>query len=273
MKTRHSVIVGFASIAVAAALVGGGLVSRRTTPPGGAPVRSVRVAAASDLQYALPVLVAAFRDRHPGIDVQAAYGSSGTFVAQLINGAPFDLFMSADIDYPRQVQARGLAAPDSEFVYATGHLVVWVPADSPIDVGAPGMDVLADSRIARIAIANPEHAPYGRAAAEALRRSGLYERVKEKLVLGDTVSQAMQFVQSGAAQAGIVGLSLAVAPAIEKTGRYWIVPEALYTPLAQGGIIMRAAADLAAAQAFRAFVLGADGRGVLARFGFSPPAT
>jgi molybdate transport system substrate-binding protein len=270
MKSARVVLVGLAVLA-AAILVGGGLVSRRTT--GGTPVRTVRVAAASDLRYALPVLVDAFRERHRGIGVQIAYGSSGTFVAQLFNGAPFDLFMSADIDYPRQIEARGLAAAASEFVYAIGHLVVWVPADSPIDIGAAGVDVLGDPRIARIAIANPEHAPYGRAAEEALRRSGIYERVKDKLVLGDTVAQALQFVQSGAAQAGIVGLSLAAAPVVDKTGKYWVVPETLHTRLEQGGIIMQAAADMDAAQAFRGFVLSAEGRDVLARFGFSLSAT
>jgi molybdate transport system substrate-binding protein len=239
------------------------------TPAGG---RRVRVAAAADLNVALGELITQFRAAHD-VDVTVSYGSSGTFYAQLLNQAPFDLFLSADLEYPRQLAARGLTVPDGEFLYGIGRLVVWVPNASPLDVQRDGIEALADPRVTHIAIANPQHAPYGRAAIAALRGSGLYDAVKSKIVNGENVAQAMQFAQSGAADAGVVALSLVLAPNAKDSGRWAEIPLRLYPRMEQGGTILKWAGDLESARALRAFVLGAEGRAVLKRYGFFLPGS
>jgi molybdate transport system substrate-binding protein len=229
----------------------------------------VRIAAASDIRYALDDMAVRLGQAVPGLEV--VYGSSGTLFAQLTNGAPFDLFLSADVEYPRQLTARGLTLAGTEFRYADGRLALWAPASSAIDVENKGMDALVDPGVAHVAIANPAHAPYGRAAEAAMRQAGIYDRVKSKIVLGENVSQALQFVQSGAAEVGVVALSLALAPALQTSGKYWTVPRELHPPLEQGGVIMKAAEDPEAARAVRTFMLGAEGRKILGAYGFSVP--
>ncbi|HZR22423.1 MAG TPA: molybdate ABC transporter substrate-binding protein [Vicinamibacterales bacterium] len=231
----------------------------------------LRIAAAADLNAALGELVARFTASHP-IDVTVTYGSSGTFYAQLVNDAPFDLFFSADVEYPRRLAAQGKTLADSEFQYAVGRLVLWVPKGSPIDPARDGLNALASRTVAHVAIANPDHAPYGRAAVAALQAEQVYDAVRHKIVFGENVAQALQFVQSGAADAGIVALSLALAPASRDAGRYAEVPLGEYPRIDQGGAILRWAADVESARAFRAFVIGADGRAILRQFGFSMPA-
>jgi molybdate transport system substrate-binding protein len=255
-------------VATALALAFGGACGR-TAP---APRPAIRIAAAADLRFALDELVGVFQQAHPGLTVSVSYGSSGNFYSQLLNGAPFDVFLSADLAYPRQLADRNLIVPHSEFTYGVGHLVIWVPAASAVDVERLGLQALADRSIAHVAIANPAYAPYGRAAQAALQSAGVYEAVKEKLVLGESVSQALQFVQSGAADAGIVALSLALSPPVAAQGRYAAVPLDLYPRMEQGGIVLLAAVDPAAAMAFRAFMLSAPASAVLQRFGFYPPA-
>ena len=215
-------------------------------------------------------LVARFSASH-AVDVDASYGSSGTFYAQLLNQAPFDVFLSADLEYPRQLAARGLTLEGGEFQYAVGRLVVWVPSSSSLDVGHTGLQGLAAASIARVSIANPDHAPYGRAAVAALHSAGVYDAVRPKLVFGENVAQALQFVQSGAADAGIVALSLALAPAARDAGRYAEIPLDQYPRIDQGGTILKWAADVDAARALRAYVLSADGRAVLRQYGFFLP--
>jgi len=233
--------------------------------------RRLDVAAAADLKFAMDELVGAFGRSHRDITVSVSYGSSGNFLSQIQNGAPFDLFFSADIDYPRRLALAGLAPKGSEFLYAVGRIVVWVPAASrvPVNLGAQ-----APTRpdVRRIAIANPKHAPYGRAAEAALRKLGVYAAVQDKLVFGENVAQAAQFVQGGAADAGILALSLAVAPAMVKDGRYFELPLDSYPRMDQGGIILNRARDPEAARAFRDFVLGSEGRVTLKRYGFFLPA-
>lgn len=233
--------------------------------------RLVRVAAAADLKFALDDISAAFRTQHPDITVQVSYGSSGNFFAQLSNRAPFDMFFSADVDYPRQLIAQGVAAKDTEFLYAVGRLVVWVPRASALDLTRLGMHALADPAVRKIAIANPKHAPYGRAAEAAMKTLGVYETVRERLVYGENIAQTAQFVQTGAADIGIIALSLAVAPVLKDDGRYWEVPLESYPRIEQGGVILSWATDATAAQAVRAFVLGAEGRAILERYGFFLP--
>jgi molybdate transport system substrate-binding protein len=230
----------------------------------------VRVAAASDLNAALTDVIARFGGSHD-VDVAVSYGSSGNFYAQLLNEAPFDLFLSADVTYPNQLAARGLTMPQSEFTYAFGRLVLWAPQASPIDVEHGGLQSLKQGSIAHVAIANPEHAPYGRAAVAAMQAAGVYDRVRPKLVIGENIAQTMQFVQSGAADVGIVALSLALAPNVKGKGRVFEIPAGTYPRLEQGGAILKGAADVDAARALRGFLLSADGQAILKQYGFSIP--
>jgi molybdate transport system substrate-binding protein len=226
--------------------------------------RTLAVAAAADLSFAMGEISAAFARAHPGAGIRATFGSSGNFYAQIRNGAPFDVFLSADRNYPRRLAEERIGVAGSLFSYATGRIVVWVPAASRLDPAT----VLHDSSVRRLAIANPEHAPYGAAAQAAMRSLGVYDALAGKLALGENIAQTFSFVESGAADAGIVALSLAVAPSAQGKGRYWEIPANAYPPIEQGGILLKDTQD---ARDFRAFLTGAQGRGILQRFGFRAP--
>ena len=232
--------------------------------------QEVRVAAAADLQFAMSELAQQFA-KHTGNQVHATYGSSGNFFAQLQNGAPFDLFFSADMEYPLRLKATGLTEPGTLYPYAVGRIVIWMPADSTVDLAKQGWAALLDPGVLKIAIANPEHAPYGRAAVAALRKSGIYEQVAARLVYGENISQAAQFAQSGNAQAAIVALSLATSPAM-KDGKRWQIPAEMHPPIEQAAVILKSAQNKEAAQEFLAFVKSETGRATLARYGFSVPS-
>jgi molybdate transport system substrate-binding protein len=238
-------------------------------PPGSA--AELRVAAASDLKFALDQLATEFHAEQPAIRVQITYGSSGNVYAQLQNQAPFDLYLSADIDYPRKLAAAGHALDTNVFRYAVGRIVVWAANKSPLDVEQLGIQSLLAPSVERIAIANPRHAPYGAAAVAALTSLGVYEQVQPKLVYGENIAQTAQFVQSGAADIGILALALAIAPPMRDAGRYWEIPLDAYPAMEQGGLILKWTKDAAAARAFRDFVLGDRGRAVLSRYGFFLP--
>ena len=229
----------------------------------------IRIAAAADLNSAMEELSEQF-EKQTGTKVNVTYGSSGNFFSQIQNGAPFDLFYSADIEYPRKLEAAGLAEPGTLFEYAVGRIVIWMPADAKVDVAGQGWKGLLDASVEKIAIANPEHAPYGRAAVAALQKAGIYEQVKPKLVYGENISQAAQFVQSGSAQAGIVALSLAVSPAM-RDGKRWKIPAEMHPALEQGAIVLKDAKNKDAARAFLDFVKKATGRATLAKYGFEVP--
>ena len=230
----------------------------------------IRIAAASDLKFAMDELIANFEKQDPHSQVNVSYGSSGNFFAQLSNRAPFDMFFSADMHYPRQLSEAGLAWPESEFSYGIGRIVIWVPAQSSLDVEKTGAAALLNPAIRKIAVANPKHAPYGQAAVAALKALNVYSKVEGKLVFGENIAQAAQFVQSGSADAGILALSLARAPALNRQGRYWEIPQEAHPKLEQGGIILKWCANMPLAQSFRSFVLGESGRAILNRFGFIP---
>jgi molybdate transport system substrate-binding protein len=229
----------------------------------------VRIAAAADLKFALDELSAGFRAKQPDVTVTPTYGSSGNFFAQLSNDAPFDLFLSADVYYPTRLLEQGKGAPGTLFHYAAGRIVVWVPNESKLDVTGRGMAALADPTVGKIAIANPQHAPYGRAAEAAMRGAGMYDGVKDRLVLGENVAQAAQFVQSGSADAGVVALSLALSPAMRDKGRYWEIPPDAYPRLEQGGVVLKWAKDPDAANAFRQFMSSDGGKAILKKYGFA----
>jgi molybdate transport system substrate-binding protein len=234
------------------------------------PPAVLTVAAAADLRFALEDLVKDFEEKFPATKVSVTYGSSGNFFAQIQNGAPFDLFFSADIEYPRKLAAKGLGA-DDVFLYAIGCIVLWVPKDSPLAVDKLGIKALLEPSIRKVAVANPEHAPYGRAAIAALKALNVYDQVAARLVYGENIAQTAQFVQSGAADVGILALSLAVAPQMRDAGRFWLVPLDAYPRMEQGGTILKSSKNLEAVRAFRDFVLGDHGREVLKHFGFYLP--
>ena len=230
--------------------------------------QDVRVAAAADLQYAMADLALGFEHR-TGIKVDVTYGSSGNAFSQIQNGAPFDVFFSADIDYPKKLIASGHGEPDSLFVYGIGHIVLWMPDDTKIDLAREGWKALLDERVQKIAIANPEHAPYGRAAVAAMTSAGIYEKVKAKLVYGENISQAAQFVQSGNAQAAILARSLTLFPAM-RSGKSWSIPGDSYAPIQQAAILLKSSANKASAKSFLEFVKGPNGRTTLDAYGFGP---
>jgi molybdate transport system substrate-binding protein len=232
--------------------------------------QEIRVAAAADLQFAMQDAAAQFQKKS-GTEVKVTYGSSGNFFSQLQNGAPFDLFFSADIDYPRKLEAAGFAEPGTIYEYAVGRIAIWTPADATVDVTLLGWKTLLDPNVQKISIANPEHAPYGRAAVAALQKAGIYEQVKPKLVYGENISQAAQFVQSGNAQAGIVAMSLAVSPGM-KDGKRWEIPADMHPPIEQAAIVLKSAANKDGARAFLDFVKSEAGRATLAKYGFTFPA-
>jgi molybdate transport system substrate-binding protein len=231
--------------------------------------KEIRIAAAADLKFAMEELAEKFQ-KQSGTKVNVTYGSSGNFFSQMQNGAPFDLFFSADIEYPKKLEAAGLADPGTLYEYAIGRIVIWSPADAKVDIAKQGWKTLLDASVEKIAIANPEHAPYGRAAVAALQKAGIYESVKAKLVYGENISQAAQFVQSGNAQAGIVAMSLAVSPAM-RDGKRWEIPAEMYPALEQGAIVLKDAKNKEAARAFLEFVKSAAGRAILAKYGFVFP--
>jgi molybdate transport system substrate-binding protein len=230
-------------------------------------VRTLRIAAASDLQAALPEIVERF-ERDARADVTVSFGSSGNFFAQIQNGAPFDVYFSADIDYPKQLVASGHADGSSLYQYATGHLVLWTRKDSGIDVRT-GLRGLTDSRVTHIAIANPKYAPYGRAAEAALRHEKVYDAVRGKLVLGENISQTAQLVDSGNASVGIIALSLAIGPALSARGTYAEIPASTHPPIDQAAVLVSASKNKALAAEFLAYLRRADITAHLRRFGFA----
>lgn len=227
----------------------------------------ISIAAASDLKFALDEIVAAFKKTSPADAIDVIYGSSGKFNAQIRAGAPYDLFFSADIGYPRELAKLGLAASEVK-PYAFGRIVLW---SASLDARKMTLASLGDPKIAHIAIANPKHAPYGKRAEEALSAAGLWEKLEPKLVYGESIAHTAQFVISGNAQVGIIALSLAVSSALASKGGYWLIPDSLHEPLEQGYVITKKAAGSVLAKKFDAFMGGAAARAIMVRYGFALP--
>ena len=228
--------------------------------------QEITVAAAADMQSAMQDIATRF-EKDTGMKVKVVYGSSGNFFQQIQNGAPFDLFFSANLDYAKKIEGAGLAEPGTLYQYATGKIVLWVPSGSKVDV-IGGLKALTDPALRKVAIANPEHAPYGQAAVTALQKENLYEQVKSKLVIGENISQAASFVFSGSADAGIIALSLALAPNMRDKGRYVEVPAGDYPPIEQGCVLLKSSQKKDGARAFLDYMKTPTTAEVLRNYGF-----
>ena len=228
------------------------------------------MAAAADLQFVMQEVASRFQ-KETGKTVRLIYGSSGNFFQQIQNGAPFDLFFSANLDYPKKLEAAGLTEPGTYYQYATGKIVIWVPNDSKLDVSS-GLKSLLDPSVKKIAIANPQHAPYGQAAVAAMKKAGIYEKVANKFVLGENISQTASFVVSRSADAGIVALSLALSPNMKDKGRYAEIPSGDYPPIEQACVILKAAKQKDTARAFLDFIKTRTVAELFQNYGFAVPS-
>jgi molybdate transport system substrate-binding protein len=234
------------------------------------PRRTVAVAAAANLKVAAEALKREFEAGRPGVEVTLTLGASGALFAQIQNGAPFDLLLSADRDFPDRLVAAGLAAAADERTYAIGRLVAWLPPGSTLDLEKRGLAALADPGVRRIAMANPAVAPFGRAAEAALKAAGVHEAVKGKLVLGTSVGQAAQFATTGAADVAFLPHSLTFEKELA-AGRTVMVSPALYPRIEQSGVVLAGAREAALARQLLGFVAGEKGRAILADCGYGLP--
>lgn len=225
------------------------------------------IAAASDLNFAIKDLITEY-EKATGNHVKLSLGSSGNFYAQIQNGAPFDLYFSADIGYPKKLEEAGLTVPGSLYRYAVGRIVLWTNHTSKRDV-SKGLELLRDASVKKIAIANPKHAPYGRAAVAAMQHFKVYEEAKDRLVLGENISQAAQFIESGACDVGVIALSLALAPTMKAAGTYWEIPAEAHPPLEQGAAILKSSKQQKTAEQFIEFMQSAKGQEIMSRYGFT----
>ncbi|MDP2830013.1 MAG: molybdate ABC transporter substrate-binding protein [Sulfuricellaceae bacterium] len=227
----------------------------------------LRIAAASDLKFAMAEVVANFRISRPGDNIEVIYGSSGKFLTQIVNGAPFDLYFSADIAYPRELEQKGLTAGPVR-PYAVGRIVLWSLRP---ELARLSLKQLSASTIRKFAIANPQHAPYGLRAREALQHQGVWDALQPKLVMGENISHTAQFIDSGAADVGIVALALVLSPGMKDRGAWSLIPAEWHAPLQQGYAITRRAAGNPLASDFARYLDSPPARAVLHRYGFTQP--
>lgn len=239
--------------------------------------QELKVAAAADLTPALQKLSPAFAEQ-TGIHLSIALGSSGNFFAQIQNGAPFDVFLSADESYPKKLQQAGLTEPGTLMIYARGRLVLWTPTNSPLRFATKDGILTGDLKplttsAGKIAIANPAHAPYGRAATAVLQHYGIYEQVKPRLVLGENISQTAQFAESGDVGAAFLAMAIAITPEMKQRGSYLVLPQESYPPLDQAAVVLRSSQQKDKARRFVEFLRGPEARKIFGDFGFEVPAT
>lgn len=239
--------------------------------------QDLKVAAAADLTPALQTLSPVF-EKATGIHLSIALGSSGNFFAQIQNGAPFDVFLSADKSYPEKLQQAGLTEPGTLTVYARGRLVLWTPSNSPLRFTAKNGNLAGDLKplrasAAKVAIANPAHAPYGRAAAAVLQHYGIYDQVKPRLVLGENISQTAQFAESGDVGAAFLAMAIAITPEMKRKGNFLILPQESYPPLDQAAVVLHSSQHKDQARRFLDFLRSPEARKILGNFGFEVPAT
>jgi molybdate transport system substrate-binding protein len=235
----------------------------------GASAQQLKIAAAADLSAAMAKIGAAF-EKKAGVHLDFSFGSSGNFYAQIRNGAPFDVFLSADRSYPQTLQQSG-KTDQGIVIYARGKLVLWVSNASGLDLSPGNLDLLTNPAVRKVAIASPEHAPYGRAAVAAMVHYKVYDQVKPKLVLGENVSQAAQFAQSGNADAALIALSLALSDSMQKNGHHAVVPLESYPSLDQAGVVLRSSQNKQQAHGFLDFLRSAEAQKILRQYGFETP--
>lgn len=231
--------------------------------------QELNVAAAADLRPALDEINTRFK-AESGINLRMSYGSSGNFFQQLQNGAPFDVFLSANVDYPKKLEQSDLIAPGTYYEFARGSIVLMVRYDSKVDL-SEGLHALLTPTVKKIAIANPSHAPYGQAAVAAIKNVGIYDWAAPHLVMGENISEAASFVLSGAADAGIVAKSLALGPAAAKKVKFADIPAKDYPPLLQAMVVLKSSKNQPAAARFETFMRSNDAKKILQQFGFDLP--
>jgi molybdate transport system substrate-binding protein len=233
---------------------------------------NILIAAASNLRFAMHDICQGFQEDNSSIQTKVSYGSSGNFYAQISQGAPFDIFFSADATYPELLEKEGLTANEMQKIYAVGKIVLWVPKESKVD-SDKGLQAVTSHAVRKLAIANPRHAPYGRAAEESLRYYGLWEKVEGKLIYGENISQTAQFVHTGAADAGIIALSLAISPKMLHEGRYWVIPNESHSDIEQIYVVLKKGKEKKSVRKFLDFIHGEKGGKILSGYGFVIPGT
>ncbi len=228
---------------------------------------NITIVAASSIKFAMADIVSKFNAEHHHDEVKAIYGSSGKLSAQIQNGAPFDIYFAADVNFPQILKKEGLTSADP-VIYAIGRLVIW---SSTTDATKLTLQKLSEPAIRKVAIANPEFAPYGLRAKEALKSAGMWEKLQNKLVFGENIEHTAQMVSTGAADAGIIALSLALNPAMSKQGGYSLIDDGLHEPLAQAFVITKRAKNSALARRFAAYVQTPESRKIMQSYGFVLP--
>lgn len=231
---------------------------------------TITIAAAADLVYCVPELNTAFGKQHPDVELTVTNGSSGMFFTQIRQGAPIDVYMSADMSYPRKLAEEGSADRKSLTLYAIGRIVLWT-MDPDVNINV-GMAVMRDAKVQHIALANPEHAPYGRAGKAAIEKAGFWKEIEPKVVYGENIVQAKQYAESGNAEIGILALSLVRAPTMAGKGRYWVIPEDMYPPLEQGAALTTFGKDKVGARQYIKFLRTPEARKIFEKYGFILPA-
>jgi molybdate transport system substrate-binding protein len=228
---------------------------------------SLTIAAAADLKFAMAEVVKNFRAQRPDDKIEVIYGSSGKFFTQIVNDAPFDMYFSADIEYPRELEKKGLTAGATK-PYAVGRIVLW---SLKPELAKTALKDLPNAAIRKFAVANPQHAPYGRRAQEALQHQGVWVAMQPKLVMGENIAHTAQFIDSGAADAGIIALALVLSPNMQGKGAWTLIPDAWHEPLEQGFAITKRAAANRLAKDFADYMAGEPARVVMRRYGFVLP--
>jgi molybdate transport system substrate-binding protein len=232
---------------------------------------TVTVAAAADLTYCIEDLNRAYQQSHPGTELKLSSGSSGNFSSQIQNGAPFDVFLSADIQYPKNLASGGFVDPSTLTVYAVGRIVLWTAKPETVSLDR-GLEILRDrSVVKKIAIANPEHAPYGRAAKSILENSGIWSEVQDRIVQGENIAHTAQFVQTGNADAGFVALSLLLSPNLRHIGRYIEIDPKLYPKLEQAMVLTKAGSSRPVVRGYFQFLQSPSARKIFDQYGFTLP--
>lgn len=255
------------SLGVAAILLAAACSKKQESSSGGAgDAAPIKVGAASDLAFAFKDVGAAFEQK-TGRKVTFTFGSTGQLAKQISEGAPYDVFAAANVSFVDEVVQAGACDPETKAMYARGRVVIWTQASGGV-AAAKAVPDLTDARFAKIALANPEHAPYGRAAKEALETAGIWDAVKPKIVYGENIQQTLQFAQTGNVEAAIAALSLAM---VTKGGAYHLIDDSLHKPIDQALVVCKRGANPAVAREFAAFVSSAEGRAIMKRYGFLLP--